>query len=366
VARAPGRVEILGNHTDYNEGLVLSAAIDRDLVMAVASRDDTQIRLVSTEEGSEVVLGVRNLQPDGLVPWARYVAGVLAKLTERGIGIPGFDAVIASDVPSGAGLSSSAALEVATALAVRALQPFRLADDRGAVLDAAERWQLAALCWAAERDLLGVPCGLLDQVSVLFGTANTVLLLDCRTPSVDTLALRGVAFVVADSGERHALTDGAYAALAALCASAARGLSVRALRDVPPADVERLPPDLGSAETGCVRHVVAENDRVARAAAALRVGDLRTVGRLMMESHASSREFLRNSTPDLDLLVELATADAACFGARLTGGGFGGSTVSLVAGAVAGDFARRLAVRFEQRTGRPIVTRCLYPGVGAA
>jgi galactokinase len=365
VTRAPGRVEILGNHTDYNEGLVLSAAIDRDLAIAIAGREDTQIRIASVEEGSEVVLSAGNVCADGIVPWARYVAGVLAKLAARGVGLPGFDAAIASDVPSGGGLSSSAALEVATALAVRAVQPFRLADDRGAMLDDAERWQLATLCRSAEQEIVGVPCGLLDHVSVLFGAPNALLYLDCRVPSVDTLRLGGATFVLADSGVRHALTDGAYTALAALCANAARTLGVRALRDVAPAEIERLPPALAAAEAGCVRHVVAENARVAQAAAAVRAGDLRTVGRLMTESHASSRDLLRNSTPELDLLVELATAEPACFGARLTGGGFGGSTVSLVAGAVAEDFARRLAVRFEQRTGRPIVARCLGPGAGA-
>jgi galactokinase len=365
VLRAPGRVELLGNHTDYNDGLVLSAAIDRDLAMAVGPRLDAEVRLVSADEGAEIQLDVRQLAPEALFPWARYPAGVLTALAARGIGIPGFDALIESDVPSGAGLGSSAALEAVTALAVRALQPFRLADDRGAALDDAERWRLAHLLRAAEFDFVGVPCGILDQASVLFGASDTVLLIDCRVPSVQGLGVRKVAFVLADSGEPHSLASAPYAALRDACTLAARKLSVPALRDVAPGDLASLPDTLDDLEARCVRHVVAENERVAQAAKALRAGDLRTVGRLMTESHASSRDLLQNSTLDLDLLVELATADPACFGARLTGGGFGGVTVSLVASEVAEGFAERLATQFDKRTGRLLGTACVLPAAAA-
>jgi galactokinase len=365
VVRAPGRIELLGNHTDYNEGLVLSAAIDRDLALAVAPRDDGLVRIASSDQPDEALFAPAPESFAGLAPWAQYPAAVLLKLRERGVDVPGFDGLVASDVPVGSGLSSSAALEVATALAVRALRPYRLADGAGE-LDEAERWQLAHLCRAAERDLVGVPCGLLDQVSVLFGAPEAALLIDCRAPSVERLPFRDVGLVVADSGKRHELTAGHYGEIAAACASAARALGVRALRDATPGDLLRDADRLSARDADCARHVVTEIERVARGAGALRAADLTTFGRLMAESHASSRDLLRNSTPELDLLVALALALPGCLGARLTGGGFGGATVSLTHAERAETLALELAEHFRARSARAIATWRLRPAAGAA
>jgi len=363
VARAPGRLELLGNHTDYNEGLVLAAAIDRELAIATAPRADRLVRIASLALNEEVTLDPRGASPAAVPLWARYVVGVLVQLLARGIPVPGFDALVTSDLPPGAGLSSSAALEVATALSVRALAPFRLSPGDVADLDDAERWALARFCREAEREFVGVPCGLLDQVAVLFGRCDTALLLDCRAPSVEVLPLPDTALVVCDSGERHELADSGYAEIARACRTAATTLEVTSLRD---ADRERLATAkrrLTARERNCARHVVDEIARVATAATALRQGDLRTLGRCMTESHASSRRLLRNSTPVLDELVRLAT-DSGCLGSRLTGGGFGGSTVSLVAADEAPGFLLALAER-TRAAGLQIAPRRFLPAAGA-
>jgi galactokinase len=366
LAHAPGRIELLGNHTDYNDGLVLSAAIDRTLVIAAARRPDGRIRLHSLEQDEAVTFDADAPDTARLASWARYPAGVIALLGRRGVAVPGFDAVIASDVPIGAGLSSSAAVEVATALAVRALSPFRLAGGAPAPLDDPERWQLAALCRAAEHEFAGVPVGLLDQVSVLFGARDHALLLDCRAPSVERLPLRGAALVVCDSGDRHALDDGRYAEIRDACVAAARHFGVAALRDVPEARLARMPGALGAREQACARHVVEEIARVARAADALRGDDLPAFGRLMVASHASSRTLLGNSTPALDLLVELALAMPGCLGARLTGGGFGGATVTLARPDASDAVMETLPARFAARTGRRVAAWNLRVDAGAA
>jgi galactokinase len=364
VARAPGRLELLGNHTDYNDGLVLAVAVDRELAIAVAPRGDRLVRIVSLALNEEVSLDPRGASPAAVPLWARYVVGVLAQLVTRGVTVPGFDALVTSDLPPGAGLSSSAALEVATALAVRGLAPYRLSPGGSHVLDDAERWALAALCRAAEREFVGVPCGLLDQVAVLFGRTEAALLLDCRAPSVQTVPLRDAALVVCDSGERHELADSGYAAIVDACRTAATTLRLPSLRDADLQGLAAAKRKLPARARDCARHVVEENARVATAATALGAGDLATVGRCMTESHASSRRLLRNSTPVLDELVRLAL-DCGALGARLTGGGFGGSTVSLVAADAAPAFLLALAER-TRAAGLHIAPRRFLPAAGAA
>lgn len=366
LAEAPGRIELLGNHTDYNDGLVLAAAIDRTLAVAARRRLDGRLRLCSLEQDEIVDVESSALDPAALAGWARHPAGVVALLRRRGVAVPGFDAVIASEVPIGAGLSSSAAVEVATALALRALAPFRLAGGEPAPLDDAERWELAALCRAAEHEFAGVPVGLLDQVTVLFGAADHAIVLDCRVPSVERLPLRDAAFVVCDSGERHALDDGRYAEIRGACLAAAEGLGVPALRDASAEQLAKLAAGLGRREAACARHVVDEIARVARAAEALRANDLVALGVLMTASHQSARTLLGNSTPALDRLVELALAVPGCLGARLTGGGFGGATVSLVRPGDADTLVRELPARFAARMGRAVAAWTLRAAAGAA
>ncbi|MDW8309696.1 MAG: galactokinase family protein [Verrucomicrobiales bacterium] len=364
LVRAPGRLEVLGNHTDYNEGLVMAAAVDRFIFLAAEPRTDGRVELVSTAFPEPERFRVDELRSNPAARWADYVKGVLAQLRRRGAPFGGFNAVIHGTVPAGAGMSSSAALEVATALAVRRMYPFSLSDTglaappqrdaRGGLptLTPGERMHLARLCRAAENEFVGMPCGILDQVSSLFGRAWRVLTIDCRFLTVETLPLTGEALVVCDSGVRHALVAGQYAELRHNCESAARKLGAQALRSVELADLKAQRGRLSEREFECAYHVVSEIARVVAAERALREGDHAQFGQYLFQSHESSRDFLRNSTAELDLLVELARAHPACLGARLTGGGFGGATINLVRHHEVEDFVEYMAREHERRTGR--------------
>jgi galactokinase len=360
-------VELLGNHTDYNQGLVMALAVDKYITLAGAPREDARVEVVSTAYPQPARFALDRLERDPAAPWADYVKGVLAGLRERGAELRGFNAAIHSTIPPGAGLSSSAALLVATALLVRKLQPYTL-DAPGRVtplppwpgdelpaLSHAEKLALARLCQAAENHFVGVNCGLLDHLSSLFGRAGHIILLDFRDTGVDWTPLAPeLAVVVCHSGVRHALVAGEYNDRRATCEAAARALGVASLRDIAPAQLETARPRLTPHQYECARHVVGENDRVRRGVALLRAGDYAGFGQLLWQSHASSRENFHNSCPELDTLVELAREHPACLGARLTGGGFGGATVNLVRRAAVEDFRARLAAGYAARTGRPL------------
>ncbi len=367
LARAPGRVELLGNHTDYNQGLVMALAVDKYITLAGAPRADDQVEVVSTAYPQPARFALERLERDPAAPWADYVKGVLAGLRERGAVLRGFNAAIHSTIPPGAGLSSSAALLVATALLVRKLQPYTL-DAQGCVtplppwpgdelpaLAPAEKLALARLCQAAENRFVGVNCGLLDHLSSLFGRAGQVILLDFRDTRVDWTPLGpDLAVVIGHSGVRHALVAGEYNDRRATCEAAARALGVATLREIALAQLEAGRARLTPHQYECALHVVGENDRVRRGAALLRAGDYAGFGQLLWQSHASSRENFHNSCPELDVLVELARTHPACLGARLTGGGFGGATVNLVRRAAVEDFRAHLAAGYPARTGRPL------------
>lgn len=367
LARAPGRVELLGNHTDYNQGLVMALAVDKFIFMAGAPREDDMVELFSTAFPEPARFSLSSTDRETAAPWANYSKGLLLQLRERGVPLRGFNAAIHSTIPLGAGLSSSAALLVATALLARKLYPHSLgADGRGAALPRlgagelpalgmVEKLALARLCQAAENRFVGVNCGLLDPLSSLFGAANHVILIDCQRLGVDwTPFAPDLAVVVCHSGVRHALVAGEYNDRRATCEAAARALGVAALRAVTPdllaASRDRLTPH----QYECALHVVGETDRVARGAALLRAGDFAAFGRLLFESHASSRDNFHNSCPELDELVELARAHPACLGARLTGGGFGGATLNLVRREAAEDFRTHVAAGYQQQTGRTL------------
>jgi len=364
VAWAPGRLELLGNHTDYNEGLVLSVAVDKYMSIAASPRTDGKVELVSSAFPQRETFWISELKHNPAAPWADYVKGVLVQLRKRGVHFSGFSAAIHSTIPIGAGLSSSAALEVATALAVRQLFPYSLTelgasvppprDDRGRLpaLEAREKIHLARLCQAAEIEFVGVNCGLLDQLSCLFGRAYQVMNIDCRFQSVHHTPLLGEAIVVCDSGVKHRLAGGEYNELREQCESAARALGAKSLRSVEPARLKTDRGNLNQRQYECAYHVVGEIQRVVFAEKALGDDDHRQFGQYMFLSHESSRDFLKNSCPELDLLVELARAHPGCLGARLTGGGFGGATINLVAYHQAEDFMKTIAGQYEQRTGR--------------
>ena len=350
---APGRVELLGNHTDYNQGVVLSAAIDRGVTVLAHRLPDRRIEVSSQTNQRTAVADLDDLSPSVAEPWANYCFGVIRELMEVGLAGDGLQIQIASDLPVGAGLSSSAALEVATAYAAIGLGNQML-----------EPMKIAQLCQKAENDFVGVKCGLLDQASSVFGEDNRAILLDFRTVTAETLRLpEGVSLLLLDSGIPHALTGGEYNERRQQCYQAAAALNVPALRDTTSAAV--LSSGLDPLVKRRALHITGENERVFAGREALRAGDATTFGRLMYASHESSRVNFENSTPYLDALVEIAKTTNGVIGSRLTGGGFGGSTVSLIRSDLAHEIIASIQKRYLSLTGatcRPILTR---PSQGA-
>lgn len=366
IVRAPGRLEVLGNHTDYNEGLVLSVAVDKYLCIASAPRTDGKIELVSSAFPDRETFWMSEIQKNPAAPWADYVKGVLAQLRKRGVHFSGFNAAIHGNIPMGAGMSSSAALEVATALTVRRLHPFSLTETGATVppkrnekgelppLAATERLHFAKLCCAAENKFVGIQCGPLDQISSLFGKAWNVINVDCRSLSIEHAPLIGEAIIVCDTGVKHSLGSDGYNELRRNCESAAQKLHAKSLRSVERMRLQAHKSQLAPREYECAHHVVSEIARVVAAERALREDDHRQFGQYMFQSHESSRDFLKNSCEELDLLVELARQHPGCLGARLTGGGFGGATINLVAYHQAENFMETIASQYEEHTGHKI------------
>jgi galactokinase len=323
---APGRVNLIGEYTDFNDGFVMPLALPHTTVAAVSRRSDGILRLHSADSSQGVVqLDIADLVPLAGHGWAAYPAGVVWALREAGHRVGGADIQLASTVPTGAGLSSSAALEVVTALALNDLYELGLPGA-----------ELAVLAQRAENDFAGVPCGIMDQMASACCTEGHALYLDTRDLSQRQvpfdLAAQGLRLLVVDTRVKHALGEGAYAERRAGCEAGARALGVRALRDVGypelPAALERL---AGESENvrRYVRHVVSDDHRVERVIGLLDAGDIRAVGPVLVEGHVSLRDDLRVSCPELDLVVTSAT-EAGALGARMTGGGFGGSAIVLL------------------------------------
>jgi galactokinase len=317
VASAPGRVNLIGEHTDYNRGLCLPLALPQRTTVTLTPRDDLVLNLSSAQE-EDTWEGLVEDQPTG---WAAYVAGVVAMLRVDGYAVPGFDGRIDSEVPVGAGLSSSAALECATAVAAAGLL--------GLDLDEATRRALADACIRAENDYVGAPTGGMDQTVAMLGRPGYGLLLDFGDGSVTPVALpfddAGLVLLVIDTRVSHSLTEGSYGDRRSECAKAADVLGVGSLRDTDLASVERM---VDPVLRRRARHVVTENQRVREAVAALDAGDWEALSTTLDASHVSMRDDFEISCRELDLAVESARA-AGALGARMTGGGFGGSAVAL-------------------------------------
>ncbi len=321
---SPGRVNLIGEHTDYNDGYVLPLALPQLTAAAVARRADGELRVRSLQQPSTPVQRVAELSPGNEHDWSAYVAGVVWALQEAGHDVPGLDIVVDGNVPSGAGLSSSAALECAVVLALDDLLELGL-----------DRTTLAALARTAENDFVGAPTGVMDQMASLHGRRGHALFLDTRTMAVRrvpfALAAQSLALLVIDSKADHALVDGAYAERRRSCEEGARVLGVRALRDV---TGEGLADALSRIDDEVVRrrvrHVVTEDDRVLEVVAVLDAGrDPREIGPLMTASHTSMRDDFEITVAEVDLAVQTALA-AGAHGARMTGGGFGGCVLALV------------------------------------
>jgi len=352
LARAPGRVNLLGEHVDYNDGFVLPAAIDRATYIALSPADSGLTTLWAADFDKQAVFSSQTLsaktQPGGssLPDWARYPAGMMWALGEAGLETPAIDAVFASDVPRGSGLSSSASVEMAFGVAWQRLGGWNLPP-----------MELAKLGQRAENQYVGVNCGIMDQFASACGVENRLLSLDCRSLAWETLALpEGVSIVVADTTVRRKLTSGEYNNRRAACEEAARLLQadlpgIRSLRDVSVADFNRLAVTLPAEVERRARHVVEEIERARQAVPLLQAGNVSRFGDLMNECHMSLRDLYEVSCPELDVMVDVAQSLPGCYGARLTGAGFGGCTVNLVAREQAEAFANVLAAEYESQTG---------------
>ena len=344
--RAPGRVNLIGEHTDYNDGFVMPAAINFDCWVAVSPRPDTKliVRSDDFDQTCQVDLSENTLRPSKT--WSDYVVGVAVHLRKAGYQLTGANALIHGEVPIGAGLSSSAAIEVASAYAFLDIADCRI-----------DRVQLAKLCQRAENEFVGARCGIMDQFVSLHGRVGHALLLDCRSLEYELVPLPdSVKLVICNTMVKHELASGEYNRRRAEGEEAVRRLSavipgIRALRDVNLAQLEQhrtlLP------ETIWLRayHVVSENARVLRAVAALRAGNIKEFGRAMAESHESLRDFYQVSCSELDIMVQIANQQRGTYGARMTGGGFGGCTVNLVDFQRAEEFQQQVAHAYEQATG---------------
>jgi galactokinase len=353
---APGRAEFLGNHTDYNDGLVLGIGLDVGTTVEATERDDAMLSLRADDLAATARAPLDNLQPVASESWANYVFGVAAGFLARGAAPRGLDASIRSTVPMGAGLSSSAALECATARVLQQMWGTNFDD-----------LELARIGQEAEHKFAGVRCGLLDQVTSLFAARDHAVFIDCRSLEVQRVPVPSEArFVIVQSGVRHALSDGAYNERRAECEEAARILGVGKLREasLQMLDEADAAGRLKDAPLRRARHVVGENARVAAAVEDLRTGSLAKVGQLMNESHESSRTLFENSCEELDFLAAAARTIPGCLGARLTGGGFGGAVLALVKRGTEDDFVKSVGECVSRTWGR--VPQTLVTGASGA
>ena len=345
VVRAPGRVNLIGEHTDYNEGFVLPAAIDLEIRIAYLPTDDRRVELTRLDTGEREGFDLdRTRARNG--SWLDYVAGTAWALGEAGLPLTGLRGVIASTLPTSAGLSSSAAIELASAWA--------MLDDGALAID---RFELARRCQRAENGYVGVMGGLMDQFAESCGVAGSALFLDCRSSEWRSVALpRDLDLVVLHTGSPRSLTRSEYNVRRSQCEAAVAALSgadpsIRSLRDVTPDRLEAAAGRLEAVEFRRARHIVSENERVGATVAALEAGDLDAVGRLFAASHASLRDDYEVSSPELDAMVEIAVGVPGVIGARMTGAGFGGCTVNLVRPEAVAALADAVREQYPARTG---------------
>jgi galactokinase len=346
--QAPGRVNLIGEHTDYNDGYVLPMAIDFRIEMAGRLRPDAVVKVYSHDFNQTVAFSLAEpLLADPEHTWSNYIRGVCWTLQEKGLQLKGMELVFSGNIPHGAGLSSSAALEVVTLLVVQALNGFELG-----------RPQIALLCQRAENEFVGTKCGVMDQFISVMGQEDRALFLDCRSLQYDQIPLElgDYRMVICHSGVKHELVDSEYNRRRQSCHEGVAVLqqavpAIKALRDVEPALLEQYHAALGPELYRRCRHVIKENQRVLDSIQALRRGELARFGQLMNQSHDSLRDDYEVSCAEIDLLVDLARRSPGVLGARITGGGFGGSTVNLVAAATVEQFIREVGQAYREQTG---------------
>ncbi len=360
IFRAPGRVNLIGEHTDYNDGFVMPMAIGFYTWIAVAKRQDRMLEAYSEHFDEKIALSLDSLSGPPQKHWSDFIRGVAASLQEAGHRLSGGNLVIHGEIPLGAGLSSSAALEVSTALGLTLIA--------GVAVPALE---LVKLCQAAEHKYVGTRCGIMDQFIAAFGATGHALMLDCRLLEYRLLPIpKDVRVVVCNSMVRHQLASGEYNLRRADCEAGVRVLQsffpeIHALRDVGIADLEKHKHDLPATVYRRCRHVVTENQKVLAAAKALESGDSDQFGHLMYRSHASLRDDYEVSCRELDLLVDLASSRRGVYGVRMMGGGFGGCTVNLIRSECVAAFQADIAQMYAETTGITPATYICEPAQGA-
>lgn len=346
IFRAPGRVNLIGEHTDYNDGFVMPVAIDFETQVALALTHSGKLSLQSLQEEEAVELRLHESQPQPSYNWTDYIRGVMVQLGCEGINLRGANLLVDGKVPIGAGLSSSAALEVATAIAL-------LAASNGQM----KKEEIALLCQRAENEFVGSRCGIMDQFASLFGKAGCALLLDCRSLEVRYLPWpTDVVLVICNTMVKHSIANGEYNQRRAECEAGVEYFArhrpeIKALRDVGLEDLREYGSGLAGVLLRRCRHVIGENARVLKAAEALAASNIESFGQLMGESHRSLKVDFEVSCSELDVMVELAEKIPGTYGARMTGGGFGGCTINLVEENQAQAFRERIAADYHRATG---------------
>ena len=353
VARAPGRVNLIGEHTDYNEGFVFPLAINRAVWIAGRARDDGKVFVHSADYDTtgEFSLDEVTTPPEAgsEMSWLEYLKGVAWSLKEEGYSLAGWEGVLIGDVPLGAGLSSSAALELATARAFNAVAKF----DWDAT-------KMALLAQKAENKWVGMNCGIMDQLISSAGVEGQALLIDCRSLECTSVPMpEGVAVIVLDTSTRRGLVDSAYNERRASCEAIAEQFGVKMLRDVTSEEFEAKASSLDPVQQKRAKHVIYENERTLKAADAMRANNPELLGELFYASHVSLRDDFEVTNDALDAIVEAAQAHPACYGARMTGAGFGGCAVAIVKEDAAEDFVEKVSKAYESETGNtPAIYIC--------
>jgi len=340
LVRAPGRVNLIGEHTDYNDGFVLPMAIDRAVWIALQPRPDRMVKLIAVDFGSEEGIFDLDRFIKSKPGWLEYIKGTAWALSEAGYPLNGCEGVLAGDVPIGGGLSSSAAMELAAARAFAALAKWE--------------WQpakMALLGQKAENEWIGMKCGIMDQMISASGKEGHAMLLDCRSLEIRLVNLpENTSIVIMDTATRRELVDSAYNERRSQCFSVAKFFGVPALRDVTMAQLEASKDELDPLAYRRARHIITENERTLEAADSMKAGDAKRMGELMIESHLSMRDDFEISRPEMDIMVEIAIRQPGCYGARMTGGGFGGCAVAMIDQGSVKTFTENVAAEYETST----------------
>lgn len=348
IARAPGRVNLIGEHTDYNDGFVFPMAIDFQILTAAGKRQDQLVRIHSVDYQKTVEFNLEQpISYDAEERWSNYPRGIIAMLMEKGISLAGMDLIFSGDIPQGSGLSSSAALEISVALTIQALNGFSMNGP-----------DLARLCQRAENTFVGMNCGIMDQFISMMGRKDHALFLDCRTLEYRhiPLELNDYRILICHSGVKHSLVDSEYNKRRQECETGVAVLSqkypeIKSLRDATLSELNACKGELDQTVYRRCRHVITENQRVLKSIESLNQNDLITFGKLMNESHDSLRDDYQVSCFEIDLLADFARNFDGVLGSRITGGGFGGCTVTLIPNSLINDFTKQIKEYYQGKTG---------------